>query len=314
MLKKRLIAGSLMAAGIGAILFGDALISGAIGLSFYPFLFVFTLAAGYMATRELVAIIPEPSRPLRWVCAVGVLLLLGSHFVQAALEPLSGFELINPRSWELPAYVLGGFVLFTFLVEMYRYRATGHSIAKIAHSLLVIAYLGILPSFFLKLRWLTFPTQGDTTGLMLALTIFVPKCGDIAAYFIGRFFGRVKFTPLLSPKKTWAGFLGGFGGAAFAAVVLMLIGRYIPPAVEVFAFGWPEAVAFGVAVGFAGVLGDLAESLIKRDGKAKDASQTVPGFGGLLDVFDSVLFAGPVAYLWFNGQQWLVARTAAGAL
>jgi phosphatidate cytidylyltransferase len=144
---------------------------------------------------------------------------------------------------------------------------------------------------------------------MLALTIFVPKCGDIAAYFVGRMFGRVKLTPLLSPKKTWAGFLGGFGGAAFAAVALMLIGRYVPPGVEVFAFGWPEAVAFGITVGFVGTLGDLAESLIKRDGRAKDASQTVPGFGGLLDVFDSVLFAGPVAYLWFNGQHWLSTRT-----
>lgn len=315
MLKKRLIAGSLMAAGIGAILVGDAYLKDyAFGFPFYPFLFAFTLAAGYLGTRELVAIIRQPNRPLRWVCAVGVLLMLGSHFVQAALGPSDVYN-DTALSWRLQAYVAGGFVLFAFLVEMYRYRATGHSIAKIAHALLVFAYLGVLPSFFLKLRWLAFPDR-DATGLMLALTIFVPKCGDIAAYFIGRFFGRVKITPLLSPKKTWAGFLGGFGGAAFAAVTLMLIGRHVPPllrpdalGVEVFAFGWPEAVAFGVTVGFVGTLGDLAESLIKRDGRAKDASQTVPGFGGLLDVFDSVLFAGPVAYLWFNGQYWLSTRT-----
>lgn len=319
MLKKRLIAGSLMAAGIGAILVGDAYLTDLLlGFPFYPVLFAFTLVAGYLATRELVAIIAEPNRPLRWVCAVGVLLLLGSHFVQAALHHVPGLEHVDPQSWKLVAYVAGGFILFAFLVEMYRYRATGHSIAKIAHALLVFAYLGVLPSFFLKLRWLTFPDPDDptktlpnTTGLMLALTIFVPKCGDIAAYFVGRFFGRVKITPLLSPKKTWAGFLGGFGGAAFAAVALMLIGRYTW-GVEVFAFGWVEAVAFGVTVGFAGTLGDLAESLIKRDGKAKDASQTVPGFGGLLDVFDSVLFAGPVAYLWFNWQYWLSNRAGVG--
>ena len=314
MLWKRLIAGSLMAAGIGAILVGDAYLKDYLfGFPFYPFLFAFTLAAGYLATRELVAIIAEPNRPVRWVCAVGVLLLLGSHFIQAALHPrMPGYEGFNPQSWKLPAYVAGGFVLFAFLVEMYRYRATGHSLAKIAHALLVFAYLGVLASFFLKLRWLTFPDRPDATGLMLALTIFVPKCGDIAAYFVGRLFGRNKLTPLLSPKKTWEGFIGGFGGAAFAALTLMLIGRHVQQ-VEVFAFGWAEAVAFGVTVGFAGVLGDLAESLIKRDGKAKDASQTVPGFGGLLDVFDSVLFAGPVAYLWFNGQHWLAARpTQAG--
>lgn len=263
-------------------------------------------------------IIPQPNRPLRWVCAVGVLLMLGSHFVQAAVHPhtrgWSGEW--DPQQWKLAAYVSGGFILFTFLVEMWRYRATGHSVTKVAHSLFVFAYLGVLPSFFLKLRWLVFDdpaapadaprTLPNTTGLMLALTIFVPKCCDIAAYFVGRFFGRVQAVPLLSPKKTWAGFIGGFGGAAVASVALMLIGR--DQGLEVFAFGWPEAVLFGVTLGFAGILGDLAESLIKRDGNTKDASQTVPGFGGLLDVFDSVLFAGPVAYLWFNGQYWLSTR------
>jgi phosphatidate cytidylyltransferase len=313
MLKKRLIAGSLMAAGIGAILIGDAYLKDyVLHFPFYPSLFCFTLAAGYLATRELVSLIPEPNRPLRWVCAVGVLLMIGSHFVQAALHPhlRDRTPEWDPQGWKLPAYVSGGFILFAFLVEMWRYRATGHSVTKVAHSLFVFAYLGVLPSFFLKLRWLVFdhPTEpGQTlpnaTGLMLALTIFVPKCGDIAAYFIGRFFGRVQATPLLSPKKTWAGFIGGFGGAALAAVILMFIGR--AQGLEVFAFGWVEAILFGVVLGFAGILGDLAESLIKRDGNSKDASQTVPGFGGLLDVFDSVLFAGPVAYLWFNGQNWL---------
>lgn len=295
MLKHRLIAGSLMAAAIVAILYLDAVISDAVGYPFYPFLFGFVLVAGYLSTRELAGIIAEPNRPLWWVCAVGVLGLLASHFVQAAAHRTPGYEWVRPQSWQLPAYVVGGFVLFTFLVEMYRYRATGHSVAKIAHSLLVIAYLGVLPSFFLKLRWLKADDGPDVTGLMLALTIFVPKCQDIAAYFVGRALGRNKLTPLLSPKKTWEGFFGGFAGSVLAAGLLSLVG-------PVFRHGWPEAVAFGVAIGFAGVLGDLAESLIKRDGKAKDASQAVPGFGGLLDVFDSVIFAGPVAYLWFSVQ------------
>lgn len=316
MLKKRLIAGSLMAAGIGAILVGDAYLKAhVLPFPFAPFLFCFTLAAGYLATRELVGIIPEPNRPLRWVCAVGVLLMLGSHFVLAALHPTAGgwSDELDPQQWKLPAYVSGGFILFAFLVEMWRYRATGHSVTKVAHSLFVFAYLGVLPSFFLKLRWLVFEdratpgrTLPDCTGLMLALTIFVPKCCDIAAYFVGRFFGRIQAVPLLSPKKTWAGFIGGFAGAAAASVILMLIGK--GQGKEVFAagwLGWVEAVAFGVTLGFAGILGDLAESLIKRDGNAKDSAQTVPGFGGLLDVFDSVIFAGPVAYLWFNGQYWL---------
>ena len=305
MLRKRLIVGSLMAAGIAAILVADAFLKDALfGFPFYPFLFAFTLVAGYLGTRELVAILPEPNRPPRWVAAVGVLLLLGSHFLQAAVHPLlPGSEGFDPQSWKVPAYAVGGFVLLAFLAEMHRYRGGGHSVSKVAHALLAVAYLGVLPSFFLKLRWLTFPDRPDATGLMLALAIFVPKCGDIAAYFVGRAFGRNKFSPHISPKKTWEGFFGGFGGAVFAAVGLLLIGR--ARGVEVFVYGWAEAVLFGLAGGYAGVLGDLAESMIKRDGNTKDASQAVPGFGGLLDVFDSVLFTGPVAYLWFNGAHLL---------
>jgi phosphatidate cytidylyltransferase len=120
----------------------------------------------------------------------------------------------------------------------------------------------------------------------------VPKCNDVAAFFTGTFIGRTKMTPLLSPKKTWEGFTGGMIGGTLVAVIVSL-------AAPIFRGGVPEAIAFGLVMGFAGVLGDLAESLIKRDCQTKDASTDIPGFGGLLDVIDSVLFAAPVAYLWF---------------
>jgi phosphatidate cytidylyltransferase len=125
----------------------------------------------------------------------------------------------------------------------------------------------------------------------------VPKCNDIGAFFTGTFLGKHKMTPTLSPKKTWEGFVGGMLSGAAAAVGLSF-------AAPVFPGGMPEAAAFGLVVGVAGVLGDLAESLIKRDCGTKDASKSIPGFGGVLDVVDSVLFAAPVAYLWFawNGQ------------
>jgi len=299
MLKKRLIAGFAMTFGMLALLLADASLASLLPVPFYPFLFCFSMVAGYLAVVEMVGLIAEPNRPLVWVCAVGVLSLFVSHFYQAAASAYPGFRHNDPTSWSLQAYLGGGFVLMAFLVEMYRYRATGHSIAKIAHSLLVVAYLGVLPSFFMKLRWLTVPDWPNTTGLMLALGIFVPKIGDVAAFFVGRFFGRNKVTPLLSPKKTWEGFLGSFGGSLFAAYFFHLFG-------PVFRGGWLEATLFGIAIGFVGFLGDLAESLIKRDGNRKDASQSVPGFGGLLDVFDSVIFAGPATYLWFTVMYGLI--------
>jgi phosphatidate cytidylyltransferase len=128
--------------------------------------------------------------------------------------------------------------------------------------------------------------------VLLALVIFVPKGNDIAAFFTGTFLGQHKMTPVLSPKKTWQGFAGGMTGGVLVAAGFGL-------AASIFPGGIPEAIGFGLAVGLAGVFGDLAESLVKRDCQMKDASQSIPGFGGLLDVVDSVLFAAPVAYLWF---------------
>jgi phosphatidate cytidylyltransferase len=151
-----------------------------------------------------------------------------------------------------------------------------------------------LASFFVQIRFL----ETSHTGLLLALTILVPKINDVAAFFTGTFFGRHKMTPLLSPKKTWEGFAGGMiGGILVAVIVTIVAGQFH---VSVFRYGAIEAAAFGVVVGLAGVLGDLAESLIKRDCQTKDASKDIPGFGGLLDVIDSILFAAPVALLWFT--------------
>jgi len=292
MLKHRVWAGSAMAAGILAILIADPYLAAQLPIPFYPFLFCFTMAACVLSVRELVGLMPEPNTPSRRVSMTASLAILAVHFYQGAASGFPDAPHNDPRSWTLPAYIFGAFVLSAFLFEMYRYRATGHSVTKIAHGMFVVCYLGILPSFFLKLRWLHIPGTPDTTGLMMTLAIFVPKLGDVSAYFFGRAFGRNKLTPLLSPKKTWEGFIGSFVGSMFVALMLNFWG-------PVFKYGWIESLLFGVAIGFAGVLGDLAESLIKRDGNRKDASTVVPGFGGLLDVFDSVIFAGPVAYLWF---------------
>ena len=123
------------------------------------------------------------------------------------------------------------------------------------------------------------------------LAIFVPKCCDIGAYFTGRLFGKHRMAPVLSPKKTWEGFAGGVVASLLMAVVL----NRLAPALR---DDW-LALGFGATVGVLGVLGDLAESLIKRDCQQKDASQVMPGFGGVLDVVDSIVFTAPVAYAWY---------------
>ena len=149
-----------------------------------------------------------------------------------------------------------------------------------------VAYLALLPSFLAQLRWLP---NGATA---LALCIFVPKSCDIGAYFTGRGLGRHRMTPVLSPKKTWEGLAGGLVTAMLVALGINHYGAVLS--------GPLSALGFGLVVGGAGVLGDLAESLIKRDCQRKDASDVVPGFGGVLDVIDAVVFAAPVAYGWIR--------------
>jgi phosphatidate cytidylyltransferase len=104
--------------------------------------------------------------------------------------------------------------------------------------------------------------------------------------------------PVLSPKKTWEGAIGGLIASAAVAVGINQFGPVITG-------GLGYEVAFGIVVGAAGMLGDLAESMIKRDCVTKDASHTIPGFGGVLDVVDAILFAAPVVY-------WLLERWGDG--
>jgi len=274
MLKTRLILGSLMAATAGGVLYVDSFFA-----PYYPILLLLALAVGVLATRELVALTPAENRPREWLCLLGVVTLLVLPFAQRVL-------MFGNRS--TMGEVFAAFLIFAFLVELSHYREAGRCVSRVAHFVFVLAYVGILPSFFLALRWLHY----ENSGWMLALAIFVPKCCDIGAYFTGRLIGRHPMTPKLSPKKTWEGFAGGL---AFAVGTAVAAGEFAP----VFRYGVIEAAAFGLVVGLAGILGDLAESLIKRDALSKDASKNVPGFGGVLDVIDSILFAGPVAYIWF---------------
>jgi phosphatidate cytidylyltransferase len=121
------------------------------------------------------------------------------------------------------------------------------------------------------------------------------KCGDIGAYAVGRLFGRTKLAPVLSPGKTIEGSLGGLAFACAAAYFTFWAMADSTPK----RWGW---LAYGLLVGTAGMLGDLAESLLKRDAGRKDSSTWMPGFGGVLDILDSVLLAAPVAYLCWVAQ------------
>jgi phosphatidate cytidylyltransferase len=120
--------------------------------------------------------------------------------------------------------------------------------------------------------------------------VFVVKSADIGAYAIGSLFGKHKFSPKISPSKSWE----GMGGAVGAAMIVA-VGFAISCDIMV----WWLAVIFGVCFAFIGQIGDLVESMMKRDAEQKDSANNVPGFGGILDIIDSPLVAAPFAYLFF---------------
>ncbi len=233
---------------------------------------------------------------------VGVIIGLGGMEF-SALAAARGLVVLNPASviglvllataWYWPQVFdvsLGVFVLsvaaFTlagvFLQQHVRFGVDG-VLANCGTSCFMLMYLGLLAAFVLGIRI----DKGLWPTLMF---FFAVKSADIGAYTFGKLFGKHKLAPRVSPGKTWEGMAGAVAAAmaislAFA-VAFSIMGT------------WP-ALAFGAMIAVVGQMSDLTESMLKRDARQKDSSNRVPGFGGILDVIDSPLFAAPFAYLFF---------------
>ncbi len=202
-------------------------------------------------------------------------------------------------------------VLAMFLLATYRYREPGASMETLGAELLIVSYIGVLLGVVSQLRWVA---GSDAGYLVIGSLLVVVKGGDVGAYFFGRLFGKRKMVPHLSPGKTWAGAVGALIGSAASAVAWLYFAtplfsptggeRWVPP-------DWLSSAVYGSILGVTGLIGDLCESLIKRDVGKKDSARLLPGFGGLLDLMDSVLYAGPVAYVLWKALPlvtWHVAR------
>jgi phosphatidate cytidylyltransferase len=203
-----------------------------------------------------------------------------------------------------------------FFVEMKHFKEPGGAIQRLANGMLVVGYTGTAMSFLTVLRTLQISETGyDSAWGMCAIisVIVITKCGDSGAYFTGKSVGKHKMSPILSPKKTIEGAIGAFVCGMGAAIAF---GRWVVPAIlAMVADGdvaetsaevgplWAWAL-YGLVITAAGMVGDLAESLIKRDSQVKDSSSWVPGLGGVLDIMDSITFSLVPAYLFWVSN-WL---------
>jgi phosphatidate cytidylyltransferase len=147
-------------------------------------------------------------------------------------------------------------------------------------------YMGLLLSYLISLRELPFGRE------WIYIAILANIGADVFAFFVGSTFGRRPLAPSISPKKTWAGLWGGFGGAI---IVGMLVYHFMAfPA----GFTYAEAALLCVCIGIFAPLGDLVESVLKRNSQTKEAGSILPGHGGFLDRLDSVVFSSAVTYFF----------------
>jgi len=285
----RIMLGTVLVVGVGAILYGDVALAERTGFTVAPgfwILLVVSLVAGCREFFQMLRARGLPSQPRLGL--VFVIILVAAVFAETQLEPRIRPWLYN-RGLEVYLLLIVGLTFAAFLVEIGRVeRASndmGRALASVAWTVLGVLVVGLLGVFLAKVRFLS-PDPMRGLGY-LALTLGVVKGSDIGAYTVGSLVGRRKLVPALSPAKTVEGTVGGLAAGIGAAVGIGVGWGQFP---------WWQMLLFGVVVATAGVLGDLAESLMKRGCGVKDSGH-VPGFGGVLDIMDSMLAAGPVAYL-----------------
>ena len=184
---------------------------------------------------------------------------------------------------------LGVFAALLFIPASYVFsrKPLEDSLPSSAVAVLATTYVGMLTGSLIRLRN-DFP-DGSKLVFFLLLVVWL---GDSGAYYFGKSFGKRKLSPRISPKKTVEGLIGGMVTSVITAIVIHFTFFKTFPLMH--------AVIAGVLLSFAGVIGDLAESMWKRSADVKDSGTLLPGHGGFLDRFDSILFTAPILYCYWT--------------
>jgi phosphatidate cytidylyltransferase len=221
------------------------------------------------------------------VCA---LVLLGGSFYY--------FSSVGPQqSYDFEIITLVGFLLTVFTRQMFKGLRDVDPLPTMAYTLFGLLYVIWLFNFMNKIVYVL-PRSADqmVSGQYYVLYLMVvTKFSDMGAYLTGSLLGKHLMVPHISPKKTWEGFAGALFFSTLGSYgMIALMGNRLG------LLDWKHAAFLGLLLGFAAVVGDLAESILKRATGVKDSGALLPGIGGALDLIDSLLFTAPILYFYLR--------------
>ena len=205
-----------------------------------------------------------------------VLCLLVALFIMAAF-------VLEPVSVEIGVFIALLVIPGSYVFGM---KNIDEALPSSAVAVLATLYVGMLGGSLIRLR-----NDFETGPQLVAFLLFVVWLGDAGAYYVGKSLGKHKLSPRISPKKTVEGLAGGIVASAVAATVIHFV--FLPELPLL------HAMVIGPILAVAGVIGDLAESMWKRSAAVKDSGTLIPGHGGFLDRFDSILFTAPILYIYW---------------
>ena len=263
--------------------------------------------------RELTALIVLPFAV--WIVGWSHLYVFDATIALISLLALHEFLALGTRKgYDMPIvlcmlimlFIIAAFILESVSVEMgmfvtllvipgsyvFRRSSVEDALPSSAVAVLATMYVGMLGGSMIRLRSDFGPVIGPNLIFFLLLVVWL---GDAGAYYVGKRFGKHKLSPRISPKKTVEGLAGGVITSVITAIVIHL--TFFPQ------IRLMHAIVLGIVLSISGVIGDLAESMWKRSAAVKDSGTLIPGHGGFLDRFDSILFTAPILYVYWALSQ-----------
>lgn len=288
-----------MSNNVQRVLFAVIAIPIAIGVVFYgglPLAALIAVIAG-LGAHELVGIARRKGiEPLwRHALVLSALVPLGVWIAYGGTPVRLGglvFSDLLPSPW----YALAGTLIWILTAVLIRRSPDQRPLGAASVTLLAPLYCAVLPSFLLGIRYATGPERNWPATWAVFFPLAVTWVCDTAAMYGGKLIGGPKLAPVISPGKTRSGSIAGIVGGVIAAVVYNRLAM-TPSGFSVTDL---EAVVIGVVLSVAAQVGDLAESLFKREAGVKDSSGLIPGHGGVLDRFDALYFVVPISAMLYR--------------